>query len=96
MCIRDSLGGLTDFLLFLAGLDGILDQGVNAYAVGEAQNVGGLQRDVDGVDDAAAQDVYKRQVLQAVEEGVISPQRIDESVLRILELKLALGILPRE
>ena len=35
-------------------------------------------------------------VLQAVEEGVISPQRIDESVLRILELKLALGILPRE
>ena len=35
-------------------------------------------------------------VLQAVEEGVITPQRIDESVLRILELKLALGILPRE
>lgn len=35
-------------------------------------------------------------VLQAVEEGVIPPQRIDESVLRILELKLVLGILPRE
>ena len=35
-------------------------------------------------------------VLQAVEDGPISPQRIDQSVRRILELKLALGILPRE
>ena len=34
-------------------------------------------------------------VLQAVQDGTISVQRIDQSVLRILELKLALGILPR-
>lgn len=33
-------------------------------------------------------------VLRAVEEGTISPSRIDQSVLRILELKLSLGILP--
>ena len=33
-------------------------------------------------------------VLRAVEEGTISLSRIDQSVLRILELKLSLGILP--
>lgn len=34
-------------------------------------------------------------VLEAVNNGTISIQRIDQSVLRILELKLALGILPQ-
>ena len=34
-------------------------------------------------------------VLEAVRAGEISTERIDQSVLRILELKLALGILPR-
>lgn len=34
-------------------------------------------------------------VLQAVKDGTISLQRIDQSVLRILELKLSLGILPQ-
>lgn len=35
-------------------------------------------------------------VLEAVQAGEISTERIDQSVLRILELKLALGILPRD
>ena len=32
-------------------------------------------------------------VLEAVKQGVITEERIDESVLRILELKLSLGII---
>ena len=72
--------------------DDLSMEGVQAFA---SDTDIGVQAVLAGNDLLCCTDFEARiaEILDAVERGTISESRIDDSVLRILNLKIALGIL---